>query len=240
MRRKRRSRFNWFPVNPTFIGEGTTPFTWYRTELNLSPVVGTGSDPLAVPLLQDQDQQTGQSDAGISLRDRVEGKDYAVERVVGKVWGAVSQDQADSSGEYVASQIIVGMGFAVLPVNDNSGQPDLDTAEYDPLNADNSGAPWMWRRTWVLYNNLASPEPFFTGPTNIGSYGSVADGGHVDIKSVRRVRREQRLFWCVSSSVLRTFNNDGTSVPISVALDVGYDIRVLGGMRRAQNNSTFK
>lgn len=238
--RRRKSRYTWFPVNPTFIGENPNPKTYYFGDSEVSPTIGTGIQIIAVPVLQDQDQQTGQTDAGISLRDRVEGKDYALERIVGKVWASVSQDVADGAGEYTNTAVLVAMAFAILPVDDSTGQPALNDADYDPLNADNSGAPWMWRRTWVLYNNLATPNVDFTGPTNIGSYGSVMDGGHVDIKSVRRVRREQRLFWILAMDSIARFVNGSADIPIVNRVQWGYDLRVLGGMRRARNQSTFK
>jgi len=145
MRRSRRkSRYTWMPINPTFIGsEGTDPFTFYFGESDIAPNVGSGPQTLAVPILQDQDQTSGQSDPGISLRDRVEGKDYAVERIVGKVWCSLSQFGADEAGEYTVQQALVGMGIAVLPVDEDDGQPSLTPAEYDVLNSNNSAAPWM-------------------------------------------------------------------------------------------------
>lgn len=239
MRRgRRKQRYTWFPINPTFIGENSTPWTFYYGTSEVPAVIGGTPTIVAVPILQDQDQQTGQSDDGISLRDRVEGKDYALERVVGKVWCSLSQLTADGVGEYTATQALVAMGLAILPVDDNTGQPSLNDRDYDPLVADNSAAPWMWRRTWLLYNNLATPSPIFTGPTNIGSYGSVMDGGHVDVKSARRVRREQRLFWCLSVVTIGTTGSG--DVPVSQDISWGYDFRVLGAMRKARNESTFK
>jgi len=243
MARRRRSRYTWFPIVPTFVGESTTGVAWYNTATIISPDQGsTLGPPVAIPVLSDQDIQVSQATQDpISLRDRVEGKDYAIERIVGKIWASVSQEVAEDPGHYVAMATLFCAALAVLPVDDD-GNPDISSSDYDPLEANNTMQPWIWRRTWTLYNNLAVPvEPQAQGPRSIGEYGSVMDGGHLDAKSARRVRREQRLFVIFQATTLQNAVNGGDpNQPRSTTLSYGYDLRVLGAMRRARNESTFK
>lgn len=106
MRRKRRNRATWFPVLGT---EGASPQPSSTAYENA--VVFNAADPLfkiapasVTPLLDDAD--VAETAADQSLRDRVEGKDYALTRIVGKVWGAIPQREPQE-GETVVSRVIL-------------------------------------------------------------------------------------------------------------------------------------
>lgn len=244
MRRRRKQTNTWFPIIPTTFGESDQGFTWYedfgtvegsKEGGDLFQFQSTGAQDNSVflqPLVPD-----GTSDPNTnpgSLRDYVEGQEWLCTRVVGKIWGGLNQ--AAESG---VTRAILAVALAVLPVDDETGQVSLPSADINPLGATNASAPWLWRRTWTLYNNLsaAAPEATFTGPTNVANTGSgTFDAGHLDTKGVkRRIRREQRLFFVASAQVVgSTTGQDNANVM------VGYDLRVLGAMRRAKNISTFK
>jgi len=224
--RRRRTRYTWFPTDPTYYGD--TPATYYWTYIEPGEV-------LALPVVPDQTYQdeTITSADNKTLRDYVEGQDYVLKRIVGKVWGALEQsDQAEATN---IIQVIHAQGLAVLPVNDTTpSTPALDPTGYDPLNPTNSMNPWIWRRTWILGNNL-HPQFEYGFPNNVGAYGSVMDGGHVDSKVARRVTREQRLWWVTTMRVI-TQSGEG---PTTQRVMTGFDLRTLGAMRKHRNRSTF-
>jgi len=236
-RRRRRSRATWFPVIPTLYGEeGDQEFTFYEDVGQIAGEPGSiaqwngesrGIQPLT---FDDTLQATDASTTGVTLRDVVQGQEWMCERVVGKVWGNMSQ-----SNEAGATRIIMCAALAVLPVNDDGSQ-SLVPAESDPLNADNAQQPWLWRRTWVLYQNDLV-NSFFTGPTAISNVaGGNADAGHLDTKGTkRRIRRDQRLYIVYSAVTLA-----GTNAGDPADITFGYDLRIVGGMRTGKNQSTFK
>lgn len=235
MARRRRARYTWFPQDPTFYAYGEGDFeaaTYYWTNLNLENQQGEAQEVLATPIVPDQtaqDYDTALED--LTLRDYVEGQDYLAKRVVGKVWGSLGQDS-----ESRTLSVILAMGLAVLPVNDETNTPIGGESDYDPLNVANSMNPWMWRRTWIL-GNLLHPNITHFYPNNLGAYGSVMDGGHVDVKSARRITREQRLFHCCTARILEDQTGAGLN---SATVQFGFDLRVLGAMRKHRNRSTFK
>lgn len=235
-RRRRRSRATWFPIVPTLYGEeGDQEFTFWEDTAQIAGEPGSiaswsGESRGIQALTFDQTLQPTDFAGNTTLRDMVQGQDWVCERVVGKVWGNVTQ-----SPEAGVRRLILCAALAVLPVNDDGSQ-SLIPAESDPLNADNSQQPWLWRRTWTLFNNDLLNSPF-TGPTGIGNIaGGNADAGHLDTKGVkRRIRRDQRLFIVYSAVTL-----DGSNAGDPGDIIFGYDLRLVGGMRNAKNQSTFK
>lgn len=248
MRKRRGRRFTWFPTFGTDYNVQNQPAVT-TTEvfpiIEIGGVTGEVSNPITVPLLQDRDIEPDDPGSQITLRDRVEGKDYLLKRIVGKVWGGLSQDTNDAE-TVVVERVLLAAGIGVLPVNDEFGTPALEERDINPLFADNSVSPWMWRRTWTLYNNLATPNvdggPLYTGPTNISNVAAgTFDAGHVDVKSARRVTREQRLYLTVAFQILETSDFGGApQIGKPARIHFGYDFRFLGAMRTAMNRSTFK
>lgn len=231
--RRRKQKFTWFPVLPTTFGSeggGSNNVSWYKGDLLLTTGTDPGDGPNtdAIPILPDATEQVGEAE-NQSLRDYVEGQDYILKRIVGKFNVVLTQGREANNTDF-----IVGAGFAVLPVRDDDNNPALPNPDYDPLQADNSTAPWIWRRTWVLSDTVGNPTAPLGAQAN-WQYGSVMDGPHIDTKSARRITREQRLFLCVSVANMGPFQltND-------VQLVYSYDVRVLGAMRKARNRSTFK
>lgn len=133
---------------------------------------------------------------------------------------------------------------------------------YSPLSEDAIREPWMWRRVWILntqrrpvianglgsifgptLNITAGTGLAVTGgaPTTNIEYGSALDGPHFDIKSVRRVGNDERLYFVIAGRTLDA-TTPGFEQPNTVGpnmLTGLVDFRVLGQLRRAHNRSNF-
>lgn len=229
MRAKRR-KYTWFPVLPTLIGPETPAATWI-TFTDLVDPQNDGATVVAVPLLNDVTQQAT-SATDITLRDEVEGNEYVTERIVGRCWGTIEQSDISDNAWRSA---IMSFGIAVIPVNDDMSQQDtpaLVPDDYNPLGADTSDKRWMFRQVWTLWNNI-QPQSGFLGPTNIANTGP--DYGLIDCKSISRVRRNERLFMVFAMQFMEHIGSPTTLLNYSW----GYDVRVLGAMRRAQRRTTL-
>lgn len=167
-------------------------------------------------------------------------------------------------------QISAGIFVARQADDNAGGGPNLPigaaaaielSENYSPNTDDNVRRPWMWRRDWVLatgrpqQNAAAAPTPFMPVHTNTGGAnnlvtaitptantqcGSVLDGPHVDIKTVRRVRSDERL-WCIVAvrALDRYFNAPNPTVGALSEVNGLVSLRVLGALRRPSNRSNF-
>jgi len=246
MRRKRGSRYTWFPIDPTYEGEDVRGRTYYDTNLVIGAGGGQGalSTVLAIPLVPDQTPNVDTSTEFQTLRDQLEGQAYIAKRIVGKTWAGFHA----AAGETAYPRVIVAAAVAVCPVDDNNPSViSLSADDINPLLSNNATSPWMFRRTWILGNpqviaSGTAPSVTYISdnvmrfPSNTSQYGSVMDGGHVDIKVARRISREQRLFWITAAAALDV-NSESEE---DTVLQIGYDLRVLGAMRKNRNQSTFK
>lgn len=234
MRRRRRNRSTWLPIVPTTYGESTQGVTWYEGTVTIPGGAEPGDTSVIFqPLTFDDSSQQEAQTSTASLRDRVEGQDYTLDRVVGKVW----MDTTLASDDQTVVEFIGCIALAVLP-SDDAGNPAIPTEEYNPLFSNNAMQPWIWRRTWRLTSPYLATPAF--GPTPgypyaTWQYGSVADGGHLDTKgSRRRITKEHRLYLIAAAGA----TNVGAGIEASF-VQYGYDIRLIGGMRRARNSSSF-
>lgn len=232
VRRARRSRGTWLPPTPTVLGENPNAVTWFQGTLTVQNALGA-DDQAAIPLITDETLNPGEGQlGGRTLRDIVEGQSYVLQRAVGKFWGALGQDADIDVG-----RVILCAALAVLPVDDASpSSPAMDAQDWHPLYVQNAMAPFLWRRTWVLSNNVHSSNQFFY-PNSTAAYGSVADGGNIDTKgTARRIDKEQRLFLLLGVQVLESL---GVGVEIA-NIGYGYDLRFFGALRKSRNRSSFK
>lgn len=239
MRRgKRRNRSTWFPILPTAYGEQGFPgVTWYEQSITIAGPVSAGdTSVVAIPLTFDQTVSPDEIDPeqGYSLADFVQGQDFLLQRVVGKVW--FSFDNMADDTAFLGG--IACIGLAVLP-SGTSTSPELSAEEYNPLFAKNAQQPWIWRRTWRLDNpfkwgpGTQTPKAGF--PTNTsGVAGGNIDAGHIDSKMNRRITREHRVYIVAAMGCI----DEGTGVEAAFG-SFGYDVRVLGQMRRGRNQSSF-
>lgn len=235
MRRFRRKRGGaWLPVNPTYVGENPNGKTY--TDFDLEWTLGAvdiGDDTLlAVPLALD-DTQVEDNNPEASMRDFVEGQEYLLNRVVGKVFA--SMIQSDTAEVY---QTLVTAAMCVLPTEPGENAPNLGGIDWNPVLAKNAQEPWLWRRQWMLGNQqIPSTTDTYIWPTNTAEYGSMSDGGHIDSRVKRRITREHRLFFigCATAIAVRTDIGE----PDASAVRMIYDVRLNGAMRKARNRSSF-
>lgn len=194
-------------------------------------VGGAGEDiNIAIPLTFDAPLDA----VGDSLAD-FEGSSYRLRRIVGKCFASVEQDAEPAAGAPGAA--IFTAGFIVLRV-DGTGAPLAGASglTYSPQLLDSERDPWIWRRTWILANNQVglaggSNNQVANWPRNTAQYGSVADGPHIDAKTARVVKDEERLFFCAAGIGMNGSVEAGT-LPLRVTLDY----RLLASMYKQSGN----
>lgn len=247
VRRKRKTKYIWLPTLGAEIINAVD-----LTESNGFPFSCTGGPnsqlPAAFalfPLLEDTPQEvavTANPDPNIA--DFI-GTDYVIKRIVGKCNIVAFQSAADTP-----PTLAVTAGMFVARADDTNALNPIGAAttpqalpNYDPNYVDNIREPWIWRRTWLVSNaastNAATNAYRSTITTNV-QYGSIQDGPHIDAKTGRRVRNDERLWFAASARPVTTDGTEFSALPGAVGTVNGYlDIRVLGALRRARNRSNF-
>lgn len=235
--RRRKNRGTWFPVLGTREQAGDDTH-WDTSWFGALPTPTTSGAPsslnvraLTFDSTQEPDDVISQN---FSLRDLVEGQDWTCQRIVGKFHAQTLEGTSDPEGDWANARVALGI-FVARSKDDAQSEPDLDPVEFDPWVQSNAADSWMFRRTWVLGNTRINPVdqggPTFPGTT--ANYGSVLDGPHIDVKSKRRIQREERLWGVIS---VRGWT-PGFADPIAPTLEVHwtFDYRIHGAMRRASN-----
>lgn len=256
MRRRRRSKYTWFPTLGTVFT--TTPpeedpvsyhdagFLIPRTYVPGSLTTGAtptnGVATYTFPIVPDFTAETTFAASGndFSLRDRVEGQDWLLKRLVGKIFLTTGQLQTNTTG-WDAVRITAGF-FVARAEDDQQNQVDLFEEEFNTMAADNVQDPWIWRRSWMLSSRVTTtPNSGFAGNNTILGAG-IFDGPHIDSKVARRITREHRLWFVVNAA---GFDVDGDPAGGRAAetenpfISGWLDLRVLGTMRRGKNKSSF-
>jgi len=243
VRRRSKPRVVWLPqTNANSIGDGTTVIQGFV----LAASGPTGSrDQSEIPLVADV--QISPLDPGvISLAD-IESSGYRLRRIVGKVWVIASQSDLQIDTPLTT---IVTVGIMVRRADTATGASLANLADptgdtFNPQIIDNTGDPWVWRRSWFLGNNNAltnlTVDPLqaltvFVNdfPTTNMQYGSVADGPHIDQKTARIVGPEERLFLDASVTVVNEASNAAADTPLTFGIFT--DLRVLGSLRTSSDN----
>lgn len=273
MRRRRRRRFQWFPIlGAQDPNEGGTD------DLNgrvfAVPVDGSGTtNAIIFPLVPDV--QTDPDNANLvqaGMLINALSTDYLIERIVGSCFVSAAAP-ADDVNTNFPKVIQCGVGLFVARQADEQtgGGPDVPIAattagevleNYNVLSNDTSRSPWMWQRTWILSTGrpitpFAVGDGHFTpavtfapgtgtpvlnpAPQTNMQYGSVMDGPHVDCKTNRRVRSNERL-WCIAAarSLDRLLNlPQNPTVGAFSDMKGVISIRVLGATRKPTRRSSF-
>jgi len=250
MRRRRGFKGTWFPINSDTFVEGP------GDPLQAAPLEGTqgcgtaatGPETSIRVLTYDQPAELA------PLLNDALGQEYALRRIVGKlhIWWQDTTNGSTSLDLYTAQ---IAAGFFVARAQSSEGNEDLPEGavnnsvtgfatgattfeQYSPLSAGAIREPWIWRRTWVLGNppssdgNLTQTRGVLP-VTNI-DYGSVLDGPHIDAKTRRRVRQDERLFFVMTGRML-----DGGGGTVSLNFNWTLDVRLFGAMRKARNKGAF-
>lgn len=213
-RRRRRNNGLWFP---TFQPQSPTVLT---VPSNFTPVADVsniivGDEPF--------NQTTSTSYAiagGLTLGL---GTDFVTNRIVGKIHIGVEQDQNSS-----VAAVLVKAGIFVDRTDESGGLTNL--AAWGILEEHSTQKRWLWRKSWLFSNQDCSVATAPVYPPSTGFYGSIADGGNVDVKVKARVSYEERL-WLIVECIAQWTN--GGEVPVNVHSLT--DFRVLA-RRVARNN----
>lgn len=267
MRRKRRTRFTWFPTVGTELGN-EPPDVLNGRAFNIT-VAQQGIVTELTPLTVDTPAEGGDIDTTApGALVGIVGQEYVIERIVGKMFAGLEGRRNAANDPSVPHGALFGAGIFVARASDSEvgggDQLPIGAASapernenYSPLGEDTIREPWMWRRTWLLGNLAfvqtaqASQVVVFNSanvntvgslyPPTTAHYGSLQDGPHVDVKSVRRVRQDERLWLAISTASYNAFSGDpGAPVSNNAGVIRGYfDFRILAALRRAKNRSNF-
>lgn len=236
---KRRKRsFSWLPT----LGQFRQPLTgttgdYFKNQVDVVlPQVGANnSSELVVPIVGDEGFEDDKDTAAdIYINDAL-GQEYFIERVVGSIYVACQQ------GAEGVTAMTVTAGLFVAPKDPSAPTQVQGIAlEYSPLWRANMEQPYMWRRTWVV-GNLVHPSIATNGfgpfpPTN--AENQTLAGPEVDVRSVRRVHKNERLWLALSATNTWTF--EGGAGVDTMQVGIAYDLRVLGALRKMKNTSTFR
>lgn len=229
MRRRTKPRVVWLPNTNANSLPGNRS-TWQIFDVQPGALTFGSSAVGEIPIVIDA-TSVDPLDAVSSLSD-IENSGYRLRRVVGKIFCFADQDADRSLKVGVTAGLIIrradpttGLSYAL-----SSADPTL----LSPDDISNSGDPWIWKRNWILFNNLGQSGQTFSagaGPTSNLEYGSVADGPHVDAKTARIVSSEERLFLDVSVTIL-----DDTPSNAEGLVQIITDLRVLASMRTSSGN----
>lgn len=189
-----------------------------------------------------------------TLRDLVWGNEWSLRRIVGKCHMVYSTFITDSPSDIVGPPAIeAAAGFIVLRTDDE-GTLETDLNECNPLVQDSADDPWIWRRKWILssaksnsagldldYQTLNNyiANPAFGWPCTTAGYGSVMDGPHIDAKTARSIKRQERLYFVIAA---RCYDPDNAfNVNANVTNNDGYlfyniDFRLLGRLGGSVGN----
>lgn len=166
---------------------------------------------------------------GTTLNDYSFG--YALKRVVGNIFVSVEQQLWDQGGNLPYDYFITA-GIMVKRVTDG-GNPVQPTP---PQAYDNATDPWLWRRNWMLCNQVQAQAQgaYLPFPSNNCAFGSAEEGAFVDQKTRRTIKQEERLFLVVQATlalpVESGINQEATF------LGIAWDLRFFGRVFASSGN----
>lgn len=250
VRRKRQRKFTWMPTIGA-VGQNVSVDQSY-TFLNALTVpanglagAGTrGGVPaiFIVPVIQDKPLEPGAQNEVAGSLNNVVGNEWFCERIVGDIFVGTRLGVTEDQGPRT---IAVTCGFFVaragdtnqnLPIGATNGTAAETHVNYSPAALNAVREPWMWRRTWVLGRTFNESDGLAQNPSVNSFYATLANGPHVDCKSVRRIGNDERLWFAVTCTDISI----GFPNPTEAGLvDVMTDLRVLGALRKPRNRSTF-
>lgn len=248
MRRKR--RFGWMPTLGNTSSLANTRYSFLNfsvavvNDAGVSPLLQPGSPTLGVfPVILDRPLEAGEvenaeGDAPGRLPDII-GQEWFCERIVGSLF--IGLDLGDT-GQNVPNGVIVTCGFFISRAGDaaspeGAGQPIGGPTfnSYSPAAQNAIREPWMWRRSWILGGSVTPGQGFSNFPTANAFYGSALEATKVDVKSVRRIGNDDRLFFACGTTTVASVEGDKVDGRISGCLDV----RVLGALRKPRPTGKF-
>lgn len=187
-------------------------------QIMLTPSVGVFQST-EIPLIGDNNEAVVPGIAGATMADFAFG--YSLQRAVGSIFCSVEQ-QLFIQGENVPYNFMCTAGLMVRRVND-AGDPNTFSP---PDIFESMSDPWIWRRSWALTNQpqAQSSGGYFPYPSNNAAYGSIREGSHIDAKTRRTIKQEERLFLTLMTTCVGPL----TDPP---ALQEGYGINWMWNIR---------
>lgn len=262
-RRKGRKKYVWFPNWCTQYTVDEEEFQNPALEASLA-VASDGAPVVGVlPMLRDPPTELLNTDDrnAYTLADSV-GSEYFVRRIVGKI-DVQHEAGTISGGGGVITQAYapVFCKFGIFVASADTQNPDVPrdfTGEaqtsYNPAEFRALREPWMFQRTWILGGHPLLQQTTYSQPSNaalipdyIGMraypvanwlYGSLHEGRHIDVKTARRVRQEERLWACFHCQTW-PFGRDYVPTAYFQNVRFTFDYRVLGALRKAVQRGAF-
>lgn len=248
-RKRRRPRVSWLPVpGQLYQPTSATPNALEPREnpgvIEFSfPTDFGGPQTVIAPMVVDE--PVSESFIGATLDVWREGTlnltqefGYRLRRIVGDIFVAAfgSNDQATNPGG-----AFVTAGIMVLKVGSDGISPQA-ADDLAAGNIQNNSDPYIWRRSWLLSEQLASgnvaQQAVNKFPATNTAYGTKWAQG-VDQKTARRIGPEERLFFIMSawvaplSNIVTGPDNSADSGPQIYCL---FDYRVLGSVFTSAGN----
>lgn len=234
-RRTRRPAVVWLPCFPTtsFTNDGIA----LRVVHDISSA-GNGRITSVHQLTIDNPAEQLIANADPATLSDFEGSAYRLRRIVGKCFVGINQADAAATGD--PTIVYCTAGFIVLRVDPLTGLPigiAAADANYSPQAFGSERDPWIWRRSWMLGVSAANPSVVTTSnatcwPPSNSFDGSVADGPHVDAKTARAVKDEERLFFVACTQFVEGLGQGETTRPVTWSLDY----RLLASMYKSSGN----
>lgn len=250
-RTRRKAKYIWMPqLGTQGTSEDFDNVGFVLPVINFPKEAGEVSDVFITPLIPDEPKETAVT-LGDNLGDFTQ-NEYFLKRIVGKIAYQI-QAQSPALGGAIPAKVIVAAGFFVARSEAGGVQLPIGAAtaadariNYGPLNQTTTREPWIWRRTWymdmqpevtgfVLDQTQTTQLPVHNAIIDTRQFGSVADGGHIDAKTARRVKSDERLFFALQGA-----NADSADATNGAVIGRGWlDVRILGQMRKPRSRGVF-
>lgn len=260
-RKRRVSQGTWFPNNGVFWSDGESQSYWDSSITDVTPetpnAIWLGPAVSVYSVTPDYTQsgvgiQATQVNARPSLRDFTEGQDWLCKRIVGKLFlGTTPTLGLDSwsDTEYWPRLRVAAGFFVARALDDDQASPDLTAEEIDPFGGLNIQNSWMWRRTWVLDNpnatyplNTGGAEAILLGLGTISNRDfDMESGPHFDVKSRRRIKREERLWFTIAAQGMGIIPDNSVTAAsnLQTRCTFNLDYRIFGKMMKGKPSPTF-
>lgn len=258
--RKGRAKYTWLPNWGSNYTSGEDEYV--QPALQFSLDVGFAGDPIVGVLPMARDSPTELRNVPnrdeYTMADAI-GSEYFLRRIVGKIH-VVNMAFVRATGALTGEvgPVFVKVGCFVGAADTQT--PDLPrdfTSEgqtsYNPGEQRALREPWIWQRSWMLGSSrtafVASATPnvninryraYVFPPTNVEFQGGgFLDGSHVDIKTARRIRQDERLWFVGLVQTAFPFGREFDTNSFYAQVDIQFDYRILGGLRKARQRGAF-
>lgn len=265
-RRRRRRKVFWFPNLGTVGPEGNADDDDYGLFIQLTLDTNQSASAVFITDLT-FDRPIEEDEGSDTLRlSSVVGGEYILRRIVGNCFAGRVSNSGTTAAE-LSPAVLLTAGFFVARSEDSTNEDITNRApigaetlaelreNYSPGSVSTVREPWIWRKRWILGNELQSSSQFVPGtmgsfmrapPTNV-LYPSKHTDHSIDAKTIRRVASDNRLWFVAAARFLAsgTWLGEGASpfTPsinvIGTNVQIHLDYRLLGNLTRTRSTGTF-